>query len=253
MPRLSDAKRHTGESRYPVQLSIWLVILSLTLSGCGLLKRVDGVPEPVPSEKPGTPAAKPKPGAKPKPAVPLKPVDKGDPQARFDQGLELMKANQVTEAEDAFKSLTVDFPEFAGPWTDLGILYAKSKRTELALMAFNKAITLNSKNAIAYNWLGIIYREGRDYTRAEKAYQFALKANPDEGLAHLNLGILYDEYLKRPQEALTHFREYQKLGGKDDLRVAVWIAEIEKTSAPAAAPAASTASPAPARPVEPKR
>lgn len=217
------------------------------LGGCAAFS---GKPAPTAAPAaglPGTAAAKPAP----------KPIDKGDPDARFKAALELMKQNQPQDAEAALTDLVKDFPQYSGPLTDLGILYAKSKRLDLAASAFSKAVADNPQNAVALNWQGMLYREGRDYARAEQAYKKALDINPDYGAAHLNLGILYDAYLKRPADALPHYQAYQRLGGADDLRVLVWIADIQKMQAaatpppaPAAAPAPSTTAPKPA--VKPK-
>ncbi len=209
-----------------------LAAAALLLSACSILRPIDDGSSSTfergqrPAKPGETTAATPgKPGEKPAEAP--KPPDKGDPQARFDQALTQMKGNQAAEAEASLTSLIQDFPEFAGPWTNLGILYAKSNRAPQAINAFNKAIERNDDDATAYNWLGILYRQQRDYGRAEKAYKAAIDAKPDLGLAHLNLGILYDEYLQRPMDALAQYKEYQRLGGKDDLRVSEWIAEIE--------------------------
>lgn len=212
----------------------WIALLALGLSACSLIGSKPG---------PSTPAT-PKPGqVKGAPKAP----DKGDPQQRFGAALELMKKNQVQDAEAAFKSLSQDFPQYAGPWTNLGILYARSKRRDLALAALAQAVKLNPSNGVAYNWLGVLYSEGKDYNRARLAYEKALDLNPDHALAHYNLAILLDAHLRRPSEALPHYRAYQKLSGRDELKVMAWVAEIEHAQkvadeAPKAAPA-----PAPAK------
>lgn len=171
------------------------------------------------------------------PTAPVTPpvVDKGDADARFKQALDLLKQNQPQDAEAALAALSKDFPQFSGPFTDLGIVYAKSKRVQPAIQAFTRAAIANPQNALAYNWLGILLRESNDYARAEQAYKKALSINPNHAAANLNLGILYDAYLKRPQEALPYYKNYLRLGGQDDLRVLVWIAQIEKAS-PSVAP-----------------
>ncbi len=182
-------------------------------------------------------------GGKPTAQVP----DKGDPQARFNAALAQFKAKQIQEAEQAFTELTKDFPQYSGPWTNLGIIYANSNRKPLALVAFNKAAVANQDNAAAWNWIGILSREQRDYARAQAAYERVLKLQPDNALAHFNLAILLDEYLKRPADALPHYKEYQRLSGKQDLRVLAWVAEIEaaaKAAAPPPAPAAAAPQPA---------
>lgn len=163
-------------------------------------------------------------------------LDKGDPQQRFDQAMSLWQQAQVAEAEAALVSLVEDFPDHTGPWTNLGILYARSNRRDQAIGALLKAVSLKSDNALALNWLGILYRETGDLGRARVAYERALDADPNYALAHYNLGILFDAHLKRPADALNHYREYLRLGHADDLKVLAWVAEIEASLPAEAAP-----------------
>lgn len=173
------------------------------------------------------------------------PAPKADPEARFAEALEMMKQNKVREAEAAFMELSKDFPEFSGPQTNLGILFAKSNRRDAAIAAFTRAATANGQNASAFNWLGIVNKESGNYDRARQSYEKAIAVKPDYAAAHLNLGLLLEDQLKQPAVALQHYKEYQRLTGGKDLRVLPWIAEIEartQASAPAAAPAASPTS-----------
>ncbi|PTU31006.1 tetratricopeptide repeat protein [Stenotrophobium rhamnosiphilum] len=226
-----------------------LMLSTLVLGGCGMFGS-----KPSPTSPNGSastlPGKAPAPGTKP--AAP-KPIDKGDPDARFKGAIELYKQGQAQEAEAALTELVKDFPQFSGPLTELGVIYVKSKRFDLAANAFAKAIANNSQNAVAYNWQGILFREANNYSRAEQSYKRALSINSSYGNAHLNLGILYDVYLKRPDDALEHYKDYQRFGGADDLRVLVWIAELEKAKAPpAAAPVAPPiATPPVVKPVTP--
>lgn len=210
--------------------------LALALALTAALAACKTAPTQPLSSPPGAPTA-----TAPKP-------DKGDPQARFNAALAQMKAKQFQEAEQEFQALTKDFPEYSGPWTNLGIIYANSNRKPQAAVAFNKAAILNQDNVVAFNWLGILARETRDYPRAQMAYDKVLKLQPDSALAHYNLAILLDEHLKRPMDALPHYKEYQRLSGKQDLKVLAWVAEIEANAAkavppPAAAPAATAPKP----------
>lgn len=220
-----------------------LLLSTVLLGACSLISS-----KPTPVTLPGSggtstsgPVA---PAAKPVP----KPVDKGDPDARFKAALDLMKQGLQPDAETALTDLIKDFPQYSGPLTELGMIYAKSKRFDLAAAAFAKAVANNPQNAVAYNWQGILYREANDYGRAEQAYKRAISANADYGLAHLNLGILYDVYLKRPGDALHEYKEYQRLGGADDLRVLVWVADLEKAQADARPVSPSPLPPAASQP-----
>lgn len=185
-----------------------------------------------------------------KPTAPEAPVtavpDKGDPEARFKQALELMKAKKTAEAEAGFLKLAQDFPDYTGPQMNLGILYDKSNRRDVAISAFSRAAAINPQNAAAFNWLGIANREAGNYPRAQQAYEKAIAVKPDYAAAQLNLGILLDEYMKQPAAAVPHYKEYLRLYGKEDLRVLAWIAEIEAAQKAAAPPAATPAVPAPA-------
>ncbi len=209
----------------------WLTLsATLLLAACG----GGGNTRPGPSQPaPTTPAAE-----TPAAAVP----DKGDPDERFKAALALMKSKKTADAEAAFLKLAQDFPDYTGPQTNLGILYAKSNRRDVAISAFNKAASANPQNVAALNWLGILYRETGNYPNARQAYEKALQVKPDYPAAHLNLGILLDEYMKQPAEALPHYKLYLQQHGKEDLRVLAWIAEIE--AAQKAATPATTAAPA---------
>lgn len=169
---------------------------------------------------------------------------KGDPDQRFQQALALMKARQIEPAQAAFLELSRDYPEFSGPLTDLGILYAQGSQLSLAVASLSRAVALKPDNEIAHNWLGTLHRENGDFMRAEQAYQAAIAAKPGYPQAHLNLAILYDVALHRPQQALQGYRQYQHLSGGDSLIVEAWIRELE-TRLDAAATATEVAGAAP--------
>lgn len=235
MTRSSKRPRHdeTAMNRSPFKPPMAQAVLALvllTLAACG------GAPTR-PDKGPALPT---RPTTQPE--APVAPVpDKGDPEARFKQALDLMKAKKTAEAEAGFLKLAQDFPDYAGPQMNLGIIYDKSNRRDVAISAFSRAAAANPQNASAFNWLGIANREAGNYPRAQQAYEKAISVKPDYAAAQLNLGILLDEYLKQPAAALPHYREYLRLYGKEDLRVLAWIAEIEaaqKAASPAPPPAA---------------
>ena len=174
----------------------------------------------------------------------------GDAAQRFQQSVQLMRDHKTDEAQAALEALVKDFPNYSGPQTNLGILYARAKQRDKAFTAFNRAIAANPKNATAHEWQGILYRESGDYANAERAYQQAIAAQPDFADAHYNLAILYDVYLKRPQDAVAQYREYQRVAGNNKPIVTAWINELQPPAAPAPASttapaAASSGSPAP--------
>jgi len=187
--------KHSTE-RMRALIRALLLAAAGTLAACGAFQEKPDRPER-PDAPPATPAPTP---------------DKGDPQGRFDAAMALWQQNQIAEAEEAFVSLVQDFPQHSGPWTNLGILYAKSNRRPQAIGALTKAVSLNPQNKVAFNWLGILHREAGDLNRARLSYEKALQLDPDYALAHYNLAILLDAHLKQPAEALPHYRAYRSAG-----------------------------------------
>ena len=179
----------------------------------------------------------PKPGEAPKPAVAK------DPGVQFDEALAALKAKKLPEARAGFAALAKEHPEFSGPLTNLGVLDAKANARDAAINNFNRAVEANPRNAIAYNWLGILYRESKNYPRAEQSYLKSLEINPESAPVVLNLAILYDVYLKRPADALTRYRDYQRMTNNRELKVTAWIKALEATELPASPVSPPTAVP----------
>lgn len=161
-----------------------------------------------------------------------------DPAAQFEAALVALKAKQLKEARAGFEQLAKEHPEFSGPLTNLGIIDTKGNARARAILSFNRAVSANPRNAVAYNWLGILYREAKNYPLAEQSYQQSLALNPDSAPVVLNLAILYDLYLKRPGDALARYREYQRMTNNRELKVTAWIKAIEATQLPITAPVA---------------
>jgi Flp pilus assembly protein TadD len=217
------------------RLAVTAALLAL-LAACGS----------TPVQEPPSPAT-PEPEASPPPA-PAKTPDRGDPQQRFNAALEQMKTGDVQAAERSLMALTHDFPQFPGPWIDLGIVYAKSKRPGPAMDAFGHATQLDPSNVVAWNWLGILNRQAGQYDRARLAYERGLQVAPNDAMTRLNYAILLDVYLKQPLAAIEQYKQYESQTPKEDLAVMAWVAELEaryKTAARTAASSAPGATPAP--------
>jgi len=218
----------------PSSKPLLIAVATLLLAACGSapVARQDA---------PGTVAGKPA----DRPSEPVKQPDVSkSPAEQFEDALAALKAKRLPEARAGFELLARQHPEFSGPLTNLAILDAKSNAREAAINGFNRAIVANPRNAVAHNWLGILYRESRNYARAEQEYLKSLELNPDNAAVVLNLAILYDLYLKQPENALTRYRDYQRMTNQRELKVAAWIKALEATAPPPPTPApATTAAP----------
>ncbi len=216
-------------SRPCARTTLPVLALCLLLGGCplsggsGNTKPAASANQPVVAS-----TAKPKSAAKSPTATSTPATD--PTEANFSQALQLMQARDYAQAEPLLTALTQRQPQLAGPWLNLGILYARTNRRPQAIQSLRQGLGLNPNSAVAQNQLGILLRESGELKAAEQAYQAALSANPEYANAHLNLGVLYDVHLRQPSLALRHYEQYQRLAPADNARVVVWIADLKQRS-----------------------
>jgi len=173
-----------------------------------------------------------------KPVVPVTQLDKHltdeapDPvklaQHDYERALESLDSGHSNNAKQLLLDLTETYPEFSGPYANLGILYLHEGNLEAAEENLAKAVQINPHNAMAYNQLGILYRHTGRFDEARQAYNQALKINPDYANAHLNLGILCDLFLQDAQQALQHYERYLELTPGDNKQVSLWLADLKQ-------------------------
>ncbi|HEY7378610.1 MAG TPA: tetratricopeptide repeat protein [Steroidobacteraceae bacterium] len=162
---------------------------------------------------------------------------------QFNQAVALLQAGKLTDAELELKQLTLAYPDYPGPWVNLGLLYEKAGRFEEAEKSLREATQHGMPSALTYTELGLVYRQLGRFKDADSAYGEAIKIDPNYAPAHLNLGVLCDLYLQQPQRALESFERYMALSGNSDKRVATWIAELKKRVGSNPQPQTAEASP----------
>jgi tetratricopeptide (TPR) repeat protein len=160
-------------------------------------------------------------------AAPVEPVIPERANQQFAQAVALLQAGKLTDAELELKQLILAYPEYPGPYVNLGLLYERAGKYPEAEQALRQATQKGMPSALTYTELGITYRQLGRFKDAESAYGEAIKIDPNYAPAHLNLGVLCDLYLQQPQRALEAFERYMELSGNSDKRVATWIAELK--------------------------
>jgi len=185
------------------------VILLAILSGCSTMTLLN-----VPT---GTGKSSGSVMSAPKPAI-----------RRFLQSVNAMADNKLNAAEEHLLALTEQYPQYASPFTNLGIVHARNEKDSLAEKAFQKAISIEPNNCAPYVQLGLLERKRYHFTRAEQAYLRCLSIDPNYSNAHFNLGILYEIYLGRLPAALVAYQKYQLLLSEPDKLVARWIADLSR-------------------------
>lgn len=148
----------------------------------------------------------------------------------FKKAVATMQSGDVVSAKAAFEALTEKVPNYSGPWTNLGIISAEQRDYVKAEAYFNEALRCQSNNTIAMNWLGYLRAVRKDYSSAEKWYLRAIAIDPRYAEAHLNIAMLYEANMRRPKDALEHYRIYQSHTNGESTLVAAWIRNLEESS-----------------------
>jgi tetratricopeptide (TPR) repeat protein len=90
------------------------------------------------------------------------------------------------QAEEAALKRIADKPDYDG-YVNLGMVYYGSAKYEDAIKAWNKAIALNPKSAIAYNDIAAAYGAMSNWDEEIKACEKALSIDPNMTLAKNNM------------------------------------------------------------------
>lgn len=91
----------------------------------------------------------------------------------------------------------------------LGNLMYKFLRSDEAITHWEKSVSMNASNAVAYRNLGLAYKAQGDLNKAKTAYQAAIKANPSAGRAVVELGLINNE-MELPYSDQIEFFEKNK-------------------------------------------
>lgn len=140
---------------------------------------------------------------------------------------QLMLDGHMQEAIPVLQALSLEYPDLAAPYINLGIAYRNNGEADLARQAIDAAFEHSPENAPARHQSAILYREAGDFAAAEEDYLRAIEIEPDYALAYRNLGILYDLYMQRPDKALPYYQRYLQLEPEQSQEVSLWVADIE--------------------------
>jgi len=149
-------------------------------------------------------------------------------QQFYEEALDSLKSGKIDLALDLLKQVSTDAPDKPFVFTNLGLVYFKLEKPDLAEQAFQEAIKRDDDDAVAHNHLGVLHRQNGKFEEARNHYQRAIKIDSRYARAYLNLGILFDIYFQDLKQALLHYQKYQTLISEENSQVAGWIADIER-------------------------
>lgn len=146
----------------------------------------------------------------------------------FKAAIQLMNKNKLEQALTAFEKMTQEYPDLAGPFANIGVIYGRQGKWEKASEALKISVNKNNKNIKIINQLGLAYRHLGKFKQAETAYLSAIEIAPNTSQSYLNLGILYDIYMGQFVKASNYYQKYQSLQAKPDRKVSGWIVDINR-------------------------
>lgn len=102
------------------------------------------------------------------------------------------------------KAITLN-PDDPDPWNGLGNVYQDMGHTDDAIMAYHKAIELDPRFSYPWNGLGNLYRNSGRIDEAHTSYQTAIRLNPQSSIQYSNLALNY-RMRNRIEEAITTYK-----------------------------------------------
>ncbi|HVT79435.1 MAG TPA: tetratricopeptide repeat protein [Phycisphaerae bacterium] len=129
-----------------------------------------------------------------------------DVDAAIPAVVQLHRAGRFEDAERGYLEILARRPEHAPALNLLGMLAGQTRRAELSLEYFSRAVKASPSNAEYHNnHANALMMAGR-VTDALEAFQQAVQLRPDISEAHRNLGVAFNMAGRR-DEAMASFRK----------------------------------------------
>lgn len=106
------------------------------------------------------------------------------------------------------------FPNDSNLYFNLGIVYEKTKRLELAVQAYQKAIGINPEETDYYYNLGLTYIDLGEFDKAITAFEKVISIDTKDANSYFNLGLCYTKK-NDVIEAINYFTQTIELNPHD--------------------------------------
>ena len=152
----------------------------------------------------------------------------------FTYGIAFVEYGFLDEAQVAFERATMNQPDYAAAWFNLGTIYLNKKMYPQAVKSLGEAVRLNPNDADAWNNLGMIAGQQENYDEALKDFLAAARANPNNALAVENMMRVY-RYQGRAADAQKSLTELlAKAPENANLHLAMGMALVAQRALPEA-------------------
>jgi len=114
--------------------------------------------------------------------------------------------NQAAQAQSELARVLQEHPEVTEAHADYAVILAKLAKYREALPHFERALALEYREPIFFNYLGITYAQLGDSEKAVHAYEQAVAMNPRYAAAYLNLAFQYQKE-RQPEKARAYYQK----------------------------------------------
>lgn len=129
----------------------------------------------------------------------------------FRNGLSLLEDERYDDALTHWQGMTEQYAQFPGVWVNLGLTHHRLDDDENALLAYEKARSVDVDFCPVYALEGVSHRIVGQFAEAEASYLAAIDCEPDKGEHYYNMGILLDLYRNDLAGALGYYRKARRL------------------------------------------
>ena len=129
----------------------------------------------------------------------------------FRNGLSLLEDERYDDALTHWQGMTEQYAQFPGVWVNLGLTHHRLDDNENALLAYEKARSVDVNFCPVYALEGVSRRIVGQFAEAEASYLAAIDCEPDNGEHYYNMGILLDLYRNDLTGALGYYRKARRL------------------------------------------
>lgn len=150
-------------------------------------------------------------------------------QSEYEKGLDLMKAKSYDQAHIIFTKLTTSYPNLAGAYVNLALIYNAKSDGNKAELTISKALEINPNNVDALIQMAVLSQKSGRFKDVERYLLTAEAIESSNQIVQYNLAVLYEIYLQQYDDAINHYENYLALTSNDDKEtVKRWIQLLER-------------------------
>lgn len=148
--------------------------------------------------------------------------------ADFQLAVGKLSAGEVGEAKSILLSITENSDKYSGPYVNLGVIEEKENNLEKAEEFYQKALSINPGNLVAYNQLGLLKRKQGDFEQARNLFKKGLDIDANNPDLNYNAGVLFELYLQDYAQARLHYKKYLEAASTPDDDVRKWLVALDR-------------------------